>query len=1156
MNSCCYNKFKMNFRLLSVSLLLFCIQYLPGADNFAENSILKSGTWYKIRVESTGVYKLTYDDIKELGFETPENIRVYGQSGEQLSYTNSSDFEDDLYEIPLYSSDDDNFSSGDYYLFYAQGPEVIKYDSTNDLFIQSIHKYAVYNYYFITTSFGSGKRIEEEDSPDGTPSNTLPTYNYVSYYEEENLNLIQSGSRWFSMLLESDYEETFTIDNIDVSQPVNLRMAMATRSGSTNYATVTANDNTLFTLSFGKVYLNDDESTYAKINGNNASFTTTSSTIDVGISFTATASTDYVYLDYITLNARAKLVLNSTVLFFRDATNVGTNKTTKFQLSSANSNHQIWDVTTPTDVSSLPTTLSSSSLSFVAETSELREFAAVNIAGDFPSPDFETELTDVVGSIDNQNLHALSTPEYLIVTHPDFIDQAEALAELHEEQDEMSVAVVTTNQVYNEFSGGKPDISAIRNFTRMLWLRSTSSDSLKYLLLFGDASYDNRTLNEDNPNLIPCFEASNSTNPVSSYVTDDFYGFLNTGEGGVSGTLCIGVGRLPIDLNGGDGVELAQEIVDKIELYTSTDVKSDWLNSMVFLGDDGENGWDSTVFMTDSDSLTKIVESYAPAMNIKKIYLDAYEQISTSTGDSYPDAEDDLEESFNKGAFIFNYMGHGGDNSITQESVLTKSDFEQLDNSPYFPIFITATCELSPFDHVTISSGNYTRKVSAGEAVLLNPDGGAIALLTTTRAVTQTSNMSLAMKIYNTMFDRDENGDPMRIGDLFRIAKNTTFSSNTSRANTLKFALLGDPALTLPYGNKKIIIDSVNGISVSSETDTIKALSEVSVSGYLTYLDSSLISDFDGVLYASVFDKEYTVTTYGNDGRVPFNYDAQDNLLFHGKATVEDGRFSFKFKVPKDITYSYGNGKMSFYAFDGDLSAKGAFSGFIIGGTSDSIVSDNEGPEIKLYMNADDFIDGGITDENPVLYAVLSDENGINTTGVGIGHDIVAVLDDSASYVLNAFYVGDLDDYTSGALSYPFNDLDPGKHSITLKAWDTYNNSSEATIEFYVEESGNVVITELISYPNPASSYVNFQYRHNQQDTDHEIVINIYDISGRMLHSIHQTQYLESFVSDEIYWNFEADGSYVGPGVYPYTINVTTSEGIKGKQNGSLIIIP
>jgi hypothetical protein len=1154
----------MNYYLrLSFFLLCFSIATIVFAQS-TSNSILKSGKWYKIKVKETNIYKLTYEDLKSIGFEAPENIRIYGNGGAQLSYLNSENNLNDLEEVPIYqnSGSDNDFGPGDYYLFYGEGPNLWQFDSKTSTFFQKLHEYALCNYYFITASFGEGKRIQQANYSSETPNITVNSYSWRDFHESELYNLGNSGRLWLGERFnDTDFNENFVISDLIQDSLVKISTSIAVRSGSNKNVVFYVNDKIIDTLSFSKVNLESDEAKLYSLINRRYSLSLTSDNVTVKTNLKSADISDRAYINYVTVNAKCALHISSNTLFFRNTESVSAFNIARFKISGATSNTQVWNITNQNNVFSLKSTLNGDVLDFIAPDSVLQEYVAFNLTAEYTRPILNDDNLKDLGWIENQNLHGMTPPELLIVTHPLFIEQANQIAELHRGKDNMTVEVVTTQQVYNEFSSGKPDLSAIRNFARLLYNNSSGNSRLKYLLLFGDGSYDNRTINDINPNYIPTYQSEESIEPTVTYTCDDFYGQLDDDEWDDNGTLEIGVGRIPVSWDKENEAKTAQGLVDKIVSYYNAESMKDWRNQIIFLGDDGEFEHQPT-FMEDSDELSKIIASKAPMFNINKIYLDAYQQISSSTGASYPEVEKELQRTLNKGALLFNYMGHGGENGITQEKVFQRTDIENLRNGPYFPLFITATCQVGRFDNVIIESvNNYSRKVSFGESALLNPYGGGIALFTTTRLVYQDSNKYLSEDIFNLIFDKDSSDKRYRIGDIFRIAKN-----KRNMSNSRKFALLGDPALTLAFGEYKVITDSVNHLSISETIDTAQALGNMVISGYVSFDDSTIISDFNGVVQISVFDKKYSITTNGNDGIPTFDFELQDKLLFHGKASVVNGRFEFEFKLPKDITYSYGNGKISYYAQNGVIDAKGCYENFYIGGTYPLAYPDFEGPNIKLFMNDSNFVDGGITSSDPVLLAYISDENGINTTGNGIGHDLTAVLlndnyNYNENYTLNDYFEGDLDTYKSGIAYYQLSQLETGNHTIRVKAWDIYNNSSEETLGFFVDNVNDLIINKLFCFPNPMQNYTCFQYSHNLPG-NHQVTVKIYDLSGRLIYTINRSNNEQGFVSEPLYWERKsASGTLVSPGVYPYTITVKASTDysssiFESTQSGRLIIIP
>jgi hypothetical protein len=787
-------------------------------------------------------------------------------------------------------------------------------------------------------------------------------------------------------------------------------------------------------------------------------------------------------------------------------------------------------------------------LTFLVHADTLREYVALNPAGNFPKPEIISSEGDL-GSVPNQNLHATGPTRLLIVTHPLFRQAADSIALFHQVKDNMSVLVVTTDQVYNEFSSGAPDVSAVRDFAKMVYDRSNDNQiRLKYLLLIGDGSYNNHSRTSGNSNFILTYQSESSLNASTSYVSDDFFGFMGNDEGGSETmeafSLDLGVGRLPAKTE-----YEAMVLYRKILNYNSSRNMVDWRNNILFVGDDE----DGNIHMNQANSLADWVRNTYPQFVIKKALLDAYKQVATSTGARYPDVNRIIYDNIHKGILIYNYTGHGGERGLAAEQILMREDLAKFTNSANLPLFVTATCEFSRFDDLTDDEGKLIESTSAGETSLLNENGGSIALLSTTRIVYSDRNHYLNTKFYHVVFTRDADGHYNKLGDIIRMTKDST----GVQRNKLNFILLGDPALSLAIPEYIVQTDSLNGLDVSSTIDTLKAFSQVRISGHLEDINHNMLSNFNGTIYPSVFDKDLIVNTLANDGGDPLQFEAQENLLFKGKASVRNGNFSFEFQVPKDITYNFGLGKVVYYSQDSSLDANGYFDQFIIGGTDYEAVQDEDGPEISLYLNDKNFLDEGISNTNPVIYAVISDASGINTVGNGIGHDITGVLDNNVSepIILNDYFESDLDDYTRGKLSYPLSDLSEGWHSLKVKVWDVFNNSSEETIEFRVIASDDLIMSNAYNYPNPASQFTWFRFEHNRPGEELQVEIDVFDMGARQMAAIRQSVYTAGFSSEPLEWDLkDAGGNRLRQGIYPYRIRITDSNGQSTESFKKLVI--
>ena len=736
----------------------------------------------------------------------------------------------------------------------------------------------------------------------------------------------------------------------------------------------------------------------------------------------------------------------------------------------------------------------------------------------------------------------------LIVTHPLFKAAADSLAKLHREKDGLSVFVATTQQIYNEFSSGAPDISAIRDFARLMYRSSTGdNDRLHYLLLLGDGSYNNISQSAGNSNFIPTYQSENSLNASYSYVTDDYYGFMDDNEGG-SGVmesyfLDLGVGRLPVKT-----AAEATIVFRKIKSYVYDENFSDWRNNIMFIADDE----DANIHMQQSNELADWVSSNYPEFAVRKVFLDAYRQTSTSSGTRYPDVNRIIYENIHKGILIFNYTGHGGERGLAAEQILMRDDIQKLSNSDRLPLFVTATCEFSRFDELLYDGTTMLESTSAGEVSLLNEKGGSIGLVTTTRIAYSDRNHFLNTRFYRFVFEHDAEGHRYRLGDVIRLTKDSTGVER----NKLNFILLGDPALTLAIPEYNVVTDSLNGISVSEPVDTLKAFSRIRISGHIENENNIISENYSGTIYPSVLDKALTISTLANDGGDTMQFDLQDKMIFKGKAEVKNGMFSFEFIVPKDISYNMGNGKILYYAEDNNTDAHGMFNSFIIGGTDPGGTDDMAGPVIELYMNDENFHNLGITNTSPVIFAKISDESGINMVGNGIGHDIAGIIDNNTSepVILNDFYETSLNDFTIGTITYPMHDLDEGWHSLKIKAWDVFNNSSEQIIEFRVISSENIIVANTFNYPNPALDHTWFHFENNRPGEELFVTVEVYDLTGKMVAIIKDNVFSSGFSSDILWDISDFNGNTLKKGIYPYRIIIRDRSGSYAESNEKLIV--
>ncbi|MDF2435736.1 MAG: hypothetical protein K0Q95_112 [Bacteroidota bacterium] len=1148
-------------------LISFKLQVTPSVERKAEenrspmyaaNSVLQSGNWHKISVANDGIFKLDQTFLQSIGMNTnsidPRNIRIYGNGGGMLPELNSISRIDDLAENAIYveGENDGVFNSADYVLFYGKGPDAWNYDSgACPKFSHVKNIFSDSSYYFITSDLGPGKRIQSQASTSLTPTNNVFTFDDHAFHEKEDVNLLKSGKEWYGEYLDlvNSYNFPFSFPNIDLSSQGTVKVRLASRYDNNGNGGAVYNvsaSGTTTAISTDEIVSENTYSDYASIGSGCFTFSPINSSVNVSVSKQTPNAT--AWIDYLEANVRRGLNVTGSQLSFRDALSMGTGNVTKFNLTSQGS-LQIWEVTDPLNVRKQSLNVNGSNYDFTLSTDNLREFVAFNGSSFF--------IPGKCGKVSNQNLHAISGKDLIIITAPEFNSEASRLASHHETKDSLRTIVVTTSQIYNEFSSGSQDVAALRDFVRMLYkTASAPSEIPRYLLLFGDASYDYKKRITNNTNLVPVYESDNSLDVLNSYCTDDFFGLLDDNEGlWTADAIDLGIGRIVAKTK-----QEATEAVNKILLYTQTGIINsgaelnscsatappnpfgDWRNYICFVGDDQDNN----VHLAQTNNMAAKVDTLNNNLNIEKIYLDAYQEIQTSQGNRNPDATKAIEDRISKGCLILNFTGYGGRTGWTNERVLETSEIDDFRNRDKLLFYYAATAEFSRFDDPGMTAG--------GEVFVLNPNGGAIAGISATRLTFSGPNFALNNNFYSSAF-LPVNGRMPRLGDIYKSFKNSLGGNST---NSRGFVLLGDPALRLAYPLHKIITDSINSISATI-TDTTKALASVTVNGHLTDNSGNILNTYNGVLYPTVFDKKKNITTLSNGGPAtnpPYTFSQQTNILFRGKVSVTHGRFSFSYIVPKDIDSTYGFGRISYYADNGTTDASGAYENFYIGGKDMNAVTDNTGPEIRLYMNDTKFAFGGLTDENPDLFALLKDEHGLNTYNTTTPLKVILDANTPNAINLNDYYRSDLNTYKSGSVRYPFSQLSDGKHTLELHASDVYNNTSKSYLEFVVAKSAEFALTHILNYPNPFTTHTTFYFEQNRCCQALQLELQIFTISGKLVRNFNQPLYVEGYRSDAIEWDGRDDfGDKIGKGVYIYHLKVKTMEGQTAEKYEKLVIL-
>ena len=1148
------------------------LQKTGSVTSFTNNSVLSSGNWYKIGVTKNGVYKMNRTLLASMGINVsninPKDIRIYGNGGRMLPQLNKVTRYDDLQENPIQviGENDNSFDNNDYILFYGQASDSWIYDTGHYYscldFFHQLHLYSDTNYYFITTDLGPGKRIQQRNSLVSAPNNNTSTYDYYDFHEQNTTNFIKSGNEFYGEYfdLSTSYSFNYPILNLVAGDTVNALVKLAARSSSgSNYSFSYSGTSVTFTA--GSVIINDYLGDYVSI-ATNCSKAVCNSSNSLNFNINKISTSAVAWLDKIIFNTRRNLTFNNSQFLFRDSRTIGTGTITQFNLNTNGfTNIAIWDITNPIDAYNIQFNQTGNNIDYVFSNDSLHEFVIHN-GSDYLTPKF-------VSQIGNQNLHGVAQADYVIVTYPEYFEQGIKLAQIHQINDTLSSSVVTSDMVYNEFSSGKPDPTAIRDYVRMLYYRNLSAGKqVKYLLLFGDGSYKTKDrYASGNTAMLPAFETGypldNSWNPTLSTVCDDFYGWMDDVEGDdwSNGLVDVGVGRFTVHT-----LSEAIAAVDKVDAYykknqnftvnsnenlctsSSPYPLGDWRNWVAFIADDE----DYQTHLSDADVIATKLATGHPEYNIDKIYSDAYLQHTTPGGQRYYDASNAIDQRVDKGCLVMNYTGHGGEVGLGHERFLEISQIQSYTNKNNMPLFVTATCEFSRFDDPD--------RTSAGELCFLNPNGAAIALLTTVRLAFSNTNFTLNSNLYDFIFDTLTGGRMPALGDIVKLTKR----KSGIQFYFLNFHLLGDPALRLAYPRNKIYTTQINNKIITPTTyDTLRALSKVTIKGFVGDGAGNKLTSFNGVLNPTVFDKEQQIVCLGNDpGSItsagPFKFKQQKNIIYKGKVQVTNGDFTFSFIVPKDIAYNFDLGKLSYYAQNGITDASGYSKNIYVGGSASNVIPDNAGPTVSLFLNDKKFVSGGTTNEKPRIYAEVIDSSGVNTVGTGIGHDITAILDENSSkpIILNDYYEADLNSYQTGKIKYPFNELSEGNHRLSLKVWDVQNNSSMVYTDFVVAKSAEMALTHVLNYPNPFTTRTQFYFENNQCCQKLNINIQVFTITGKMVKTISQSITNEGFRSPGIDWDGKDEyGDKLAKGVYIYKLSVVNSDNKKAEKTEKLVIL-
>ena len=1127
--------------------------------SYTNKSVLSSGKTVKIRVQEEGIYSFSYNELRNMGFSNPKNVHLRGYGGELLNedFTDSNHYVDDLSDQPV-------VDLGDKIAFYLRGVVgLTKTDipATNNIGITENYT-SDYSYYFLHEENTEAKRIEFANEL--TENDTKETtYTAIRYQNFTDVNIGKTGRSWYGSKFSNGESKKFTfyfknLINNDTAWIHSKIMSASTKPGyfhiSTNFTDITKKIDPL-TPKIDKNIFGKETIIDASVRIQN------SDNLSITYNYNTDVITGEGYIDYIIAAAKCHLKGDVDYLMIPiSPSNIERDIT--YAALNSNSNIQIWDVSDIGDVKRVPTRMSKDSMIFTVKTrTTVGRYIMVDWKGKFKTP-------EIIGNVDNQNLHALKDIEYVVVTNSQFIKQAKEIADFHKQEDGMNVAVVTSDQVFNEFSSGTPDPTAIRAFMKMLWDRAAKSEYglyPQYLLLIGDGTYDNKGIYKiSDSNKMLTYQSVESLNESYSYSCDDYFGYVEDNTLGynklyMNQRINIGVGRFPVSK-----AEQAEALVNKVKQYYALG-QGEWRSKIIALADDDDEKESESQyysFFTQQEEAIRTLNSVEPRMNISRIYWDNFTCDMSGGSRRYPDVTSAITKKISEGALIFNYLGHGSYNAISSEHSYSITQVHNLYNKIY-PVWFAGSCNVSQYDGFS---------PSFGEEIMLNPQGGAIASIGAVRTAYSGQNLSLDKNFIRQLFSPE---NEYRLGKIYKATK----TANGSDSNKMVYTLLGDPGLKLKVPELNLVVDSIITMWKDgrvSKADTFKALSKEKLYCHVEDETGRTMTQFNGIVNATLKDKEMQMKTKANktltfketqpNGNVidvtrqidPFTYYDHTSILYSGSTVVRNGKFEIQMIIPKDINYKVDYGRLSMYAYDENngWDAMGSNDSLLIGGSASDIEPDNLGPNIVLTTNGDKYKDGYKVNPNPMLYVELSDANGINVTGSSVGHNITLTIDDDTKNVisLNSYFKYNIGSCTEGKVEYHIEKtLSEGKHTIKIKAWDLQNNSSESTIHIYVTESLAPEIEILTVYPNPAKDHFTSFIKTNRPDEVQTVECSLIDLSGREI----LRKELKDKPTDgswEIEWDLNEKGK-VSSGLYFLCARIATEKSNFAEKAEKIMVI-
>ena len=1124
---------RKNTIILATALLLMFQVQIGWAQGNTYQSVLSNHTWYRLSVTREGVYQLDYATLQAMGIDmdnlNPSQIRLFGNPSRILPEKNSEARPDDLTEMSLYimGTEDGSFDEGDLVLFYGQEPtRWILIDANNKTYKRERNYYSDSTYYYLCVDSGiDGLRIGEQASlPVEGVTTVISDFPDFFWHEEELFSPFNLGQNWFGEGVSSESATVsvpFVFPNLVKNKPlmVNAQVLGRIKSGYMYYDAWVSDNHVMDNKSIES----SNDHHFGKLSSFEKQIVLDSDSASFDLSMRPNPSAS-LYLDYVEVYGWRQLKRTNDNFLFRLMPSQFGDEKTAVWVQNTDANYHFWDVTSPLQPVVQNGILSGGNLVFATNEKIEKRYVMFK-----PSTAYPIEGWTL---LHNQNVHGIAEADNLILAPTAFLEQAQALADYHAVRDGVFSVVVDVNEIYNEFSTGRPDPTGIRDFVRMVYQRSAGR--LKYLTLFGRASFDFRNILGAGRDFVPCYEARENSQYDQSFCSDDFYALMDNNEGGnCSGHVDIGIGRIPVST-----VEEAEMVLGKIYHYNDlAATQGQWKTDVLFFADD-----EKKEYVRYSEDYEVMMDTLCASLTAKKLYCGAYPLVNTTSGIEIPGAHDEFLRVLDKGVMAVIYTGHGGVKGLTENNVFANADIASLTNYDRMPFVYTATCEFTKYDNPLL--------VSAGEQMFLNPRGGSVALFTSCRPTYAPNNNRQSKAMMEAVMRRDEEGRPLRYGDIVRLAKSNplNFISTTNPNSNVNicYLFLGDPIIRFLMPQNNIVVRKVNGQQVA-DTDAIElhAMSMVIVEGEVLRADGLPDVGFNGTLWVKFYDKKTKVKVVFDDDSTKNVY-FHKNVLYQGQVSVTAGKFTLSLQVPLDILPEIGEPRFSFYAYDSirGIDAMGKFSDLTLGGTDPAVLPDDQGPTISFYWNSPDFQNGQAVERQGVLYADLYDAQGIYHYDYSLGRDILMCSNHSAynRLVLNDSFEPALNDFRRGRIALPVADLKPGTYEFSLKVWDTQDNPSEASLWFVVDD--DLFLSQVRNYPNPFSEETYITLSHTGEDGDFDVNIEIFDIMGRPMRTLYRKVSATDGTIEPIRWDgCDYSGTPLRSGIYLYRLTLSDEFG-------------